>query len=77
MRPDAYFCEVKFSSMNTNKKILVPTDFTKVSDTAIEHALLVASTIKASIHIMHVVDDKKHIAEARISQCGYFINVYA
>ena len=52
--------------MNNDKKILVPTDFTKVSDTAIEHALLVASTIKASIHVMHVVDNKKHIAEARL-----------
>ena len=52
--------------MNNDKKILVPTDFTKVSDTAIEHALLVASTIKAYIHVMHVVDSKKHIAEARL-----------
>jgi nucleotide-binding universal stress UspA family protein len=52
--------------MSNDKKILVPTDFTKVSDTAIEHALLVAGTIKASIHVMHVVDSKKHIAEARL-----------
>ena len=52
--------------MNNEKKILVPTDFTKVSDTALEHALLVAKTIKASIHMLHVVDSKKHIAEARL-----------
>jgi nucleotide-binding universal stress UspA family protein len=52
--------------MNNEKKILVPTDFTKVSDTALEHALLVAKTIKASIHMLHVVESKKHIAEARL-----------
>ena len=52
--------------MNNEKKILVPTDFTKVSDTALEHALLVAKTINASIHMFHVVESKKHIAEARL-----------
>jgi nucleotide-binding universal stress UspA family protein len=52
--------------MNNEKKILVPTDFTKVSDTALEHALLVAKTINASIHMLHVVESKKHIAEARL-----------
>jgi nucleotide-binding universal stress UspA family protein len=52
--------------MAFDKKILVPTDFTKVSDTAIEHALLVASTIKADIHVIHIVDSKSQIAEARV-----------
>jgi len=52
--------------MGKDKKILVPTDFTKVSDTALEHALLVASTIDADIHVLHVVDNKKHIAEIRM-----------
>jgi nucleotide-binding universal stress UspA family protein len=61
-----YICGVYQFPMSTEKKILVPTDFTKVSDTAIEHALLVASTIKASIHALHVVDSKKHIVEARL-----------
>jgi nucleotide-binding universal stress UspA family protein len=42
--------------MIKEKRILVPTDFTKVSDTAIEHALL----------ILHVIDNKKQIAEARL-----------
>jgi len=52
--------------MIKEKRILVPTDFTKVSDTAIEHALLVASTIDAGILILHVIDNKKQIAEARL-----------
>jgi nucleotide-binding universal stress UspA family protein len=52
--------------MIKEKRILVPTDFTKVSDTAIEHALLVAGTIDAGILILHVIDNKKQIAEARL-----------
>lgn len=52
--------------MSFDKKILVPTDFTKVSNTAIEHALLVAKTIEADIYVIHIVENKKHIAEARI-----------
>jgi len=52
--------------MAFDKKILVPTDFTKVSDTAIEHALLVAGTIKADLHVIHIVDSKNQIAEARV-----------
>lgn len=52
--------------MSSDKKILVPTDFTKVSDTALEHALLVARTIDAEIHVIHIIDSKKQIAEARL-----------
>jgi len=50
----------------SDKKILVPTDFTKVSETALEHALLVAKTIEANIYVTHIVDNKKHIAEVRL-----------
>lgn len=52
--------------MANEKKILVPSDFTRVSDTAIEHALLVAKTIGADIYVIHIVENKKHIAEARM-----------
>jgi nucleotide-binding universal stress UspA family protein len=52
--------------MTNDKKILVPTDFTKVSDTALQHALLVAKTIEADIHVIHIVDNKKHISEVRM-----------
>ncbi|MEY3399306.1 MAG: hypothetical protein RL220_1900 [Bacteroidota bacterium] len=50
----------------TNKRILVPTDFTKVADTAIEHAVVVARVIGAEIHTLHVIDSKKGISEARL-----------
>ena len=52
--------------MGFSKKILVPVDFTKVSDIAIEHALLMGKTIAANIHLIHIVDNKKHVSEARL-----------
>lgn len=52
--------------MTNGKSIIVPTDFTKVSNTAIEHALLVAKTIDAKINVVHIIDNKKGIAEARL-----------
>jgi nucleotide-binding universal stress UspA family protein len=52
--------------MPFSKKILVPTDFTKVSDVALDHALLMGKTIQADIHMVHVVDSKKQVNEARI-----------
>jgi len=51
--------------MPYSKKILVPVDFTKVSDVAIDHAIVMAETIQASIHVIHVVDNKKQVEEAR------------
>ena len=45
--------------MGFSKKILVPIDFTKVSDIAIEHALLMGKTILADIHLIHIVENKK------------------
>lgn len=52
--------------MAYDKKILVPTDFTKVSETALGHALLMGNTINAEIHVIHIIDNKKHINEARM-----------
>ncbi len=52
--------------MKKDKKILVPTDFTRVSETALEHALIVAKTIDAEVNVLHVVDNKKQIGEARM-----------
>lgn len=48
------------------KKILVPTDFTKVGDTALEHAMAVAKATESEVHILHVVDNKRYISEARL-----------
>jgi nucleotide-binding universal stress UspA family protein len=52
--------------MLLDKTILVPTDFTKVSDIALDHAILVAKTIEAQIHVLHIIDNKKTIGEARL-----------
>lgn len=52
--------------MGPEKSIIVPTDFTKVSSTALEHALLVAKTINARINVVHIIDNKKGINEARL-----------
>lgn len=51
--------------MAFTNKILVPTDFTKVSDTALDHAMLMAETIKAQIYVIHIVDNKKLVNESR------------
>lgn len=51
--------------MNT-KKILVPTDFTKVSDTAIEHGIIVGKAIGADIHVLHIIQDKRELSETRM-----------
>lgn len=50
----------------SDKKILVPTDFTKVGDNAIDHAVTVAKATDASIHVLHVVGNKKGLEEARV-----------
>jgi nucleotide-binding universal stress UspA family protein len=52
--------------MGFSKKILVPIDFTKVSDIAIEHSLLMGKTILADIHLIHIVENKKQVSEARM-----------
>lgn len=48
------------------KKILVPTDFSKVGDTAIEHAVAVARAIGAEICVLHIIENKKQLSEAKM-----------
>jgi nucleotide-binding universal stress UspA family protein len=52
--------------MAYNNKILVPTDFTKVSDTAIDHAILTGGIINAEVHVIHIIENKQQIGEARM-----------
>ena len=44
----------------SEKTILVPSDFTKVADTAMDHAIKVAETIKASVSVLHVVSKEEN-----------------
>ena len=46
------------------KKILVPTDFTKVADCAMNHAMKLAERTGAEVCLFHVVDKPTYIDEA-------------
>lgn len=46
------------------KKILVPTDFTKVADCAMNHAMKLAERTNGEVFLFHVVDKPAHIDEA-------------
>lgn len=50
---------------HTTSKILVPTDFTKVADCAMNHAMTVAAKTGASVYLLHVVEKQAHADEAR------------
>ena len=51
--------------MNINK-IIVATDFTAVSDTAIDHALKLASVTKGEVFVLHVVGENTAVTAAKI-----------
>lgn len=46
------------------KTILVPTDFTKIADYALQHAIRVSNILKSPISILHIVKDEAEIASA-------------
>ena len=39
-------------------RILVPTDFSATSDVAVDYAVTLAKTFAASLHLLHVVEDR-------------------
>ena len=49
----------------TLRKILVPTDFSTVSENAIDHALTLASHSSAEVYLMHVVSKVGEVEDAR------------
>lgn len=49
----------------SSKKILVPTDFTKVAECALNHASVMAGRMAAEIHLLHIVANKEDVEEAR------------
>ncbi|MCB0793728.1 MAG: universal stress protein [Flavobacteriales bacterium] len=51
--------------MSKKKNILVPTDFTKVADTAMNHAMKLATYTEGEVFILHVVDKAEHVEETR------------
>jgi nucleotide-binding universal stress UspA family protein len=42
---------------NSNRKILVPYDYTELSDFAIKHAINIAKIVNADIYLLHVIED--------------------
>jgi nucleotide-binding universal stress UspA family protein len=46
-------------------KILVPTDFTKVSDVALDHAMNLAGHTGAEVYLLHVVAKQSEVDDAR------------
>lgn len=46
-------------------KFLVPTDFTSVSECAVNHAVLAAKRVNAEVNLLHVVADKDDIPAAK------------
>ncbi|NNE54461.1 MAG: universal stress protein [Flavobacteriales bacterium] len=47
-------------------RILVPTDFTKVGETAINHALVMAGAVNGEVHVLHIIGNKREIVEAKL-----------
>lgn len=47
------------------RPILVPTDFSEVGETALNHAIKLAQTAETRVILLHVVKDKEMIAEGR------------
>lgn len=45
--------------------VLVPMDFSKVADTAINHAAMIADSFRGEVHLFHVVSSDKAIDEAK------------
>lgn len=52
--------------MSDKKRILVPTDFTKVADCAMNHASALAELMDAEVNILHIVSKQSELEEARL-----------
>jgi nucleotide-binding universal stress UspA family protein len=53
------------------KRILVATDFSRVSDLALQYAIELAKRARASIHVLHVIDMSRWAA----SPDGFFVGL--
>lgn len=49
----------------TNKTILVPTDFSKVAEYALQHAVRVSNVVKEPISILHIVQSENEVEVAK------------
>ena len=47
-------------------RILVPIDFTPVSEISLEHAFVVGKALKSEIILLHIISSKKEMTDARL-----------
>jgi len=50
----------------SKKALIVPHDFSKISDGALKHALVTASIVDADVHVLHVVEKKNDVFKSEI-----------
>ena len=48
-----------------NTKLLVPTDFSEVAQSAMQHAIKFAEIIKADVTLLHVVSSREDVEQAK------------
>jgi nucleotide-binding universal stress UspA family protein len=65
MKQTTEFHPIFEKTFEMEKKIITPYDFTKVSEIALEHALLMGQTIKATVYVTHIIDNKFQVADAK------------
>jgi nucleotide-binding universal stress UspA family protein len=51
----------------SRKKILVPVDFSKVSEVCVNHAYSISKRLGADLHLLHLVDKEADIEEAMVT----------
>ena len=49
----------------SSKTLLIPTDFSEVARNAIKHGVRTASTINGEVYLLHVVEKKDNVADAK------------
>ncbi|MBR9830799.1 universal stress protein [Acidiluteibacter ferrifornacis] len=62
---------------NSIYKVLVPTDFTDVAKTAINHAAMVAKSFDGEVHLLHVVSSDKALSAAKDKLDAWCQEAYA
>ena len=49
-----------------NTKLLVPTDFSEVAQSAMQHAIKFAEIINADVVLLHVVNSREDVEQAKV-----------
>lgn len=61
-----YICPNSKRHDMSAKVVLVPTDFTPVAETALQHAIKAAEVIDGEVALLHVISKTKDVDEARV-----------